>query len=81
MAELKSLAAQAGASSIKELVNTRSQAYKNLQPDLTSMDENQVFELVAANPRILMRPLLSDGKKLVTGFKTDQYQQFLKISD
>jgi len=78
LAELKALAAQAGAT-IKELVNTKSQAYKNLQPDLANMDEKAVFELVSANPRILIRPLLSDSKKLLMGFKEDQYKIFLKI--
>lgn len=77
LAELKTLAAQHGAT-IKELVNTKSQAYKNLQPDLANMDEKALFELVSANPRILVRPLLSDGKQMVTGFKEDQYRKFLK---
>lgn len=45
------------------------------------MNENQVFELVAANPRILVRPLLSDGKKVLMGFKEDQYRKFLNIND
>ncbi|NLW92750.1 MAG: hypothetical protein GXY34_14275 [Syntrophomonadaceae bacterium] len=78
--ELRRLAAQNG-STIKELVNPKSQAYKKLQPDLTTMDEQAVFELVAANPRIMVRPMLSDGKKMVMGFKEDQYKRFLNLSD
>ena len=78
MAELQALAAQSGAT-IKELVNTKSQAYKNLQPDLANMDEDAVFELVSSNPRILVRPLLSNGKQMATGFKEEQYRKFLKI--
>jgi len=77
---LRRLAAQNG-STIKELVNPKSQAYKKLQPDLTTMDEQAVFELVAANPRIMVRPMLSDGKKMVMGFKEDQYKRFLNLSD
>lgn len=78
LAELQALAAQSGAT-IKELVNTKSQAYKNLQPDLANMDEDAVFELVSSNPRILVRPLLSNGKQMATGFKEEQYRKFLKI--
>ena len=77
---MRRLAAQNG-STIKELVNPKSQAYKKLQPDLTTMDEQAVFELVAANPRIMVRPMLSDGKKMVMGFKEDQYKRFLNLSD
>lgn len=76
--ELKRLASQNG-STIKELVNPKSQAYKNLQPDLANMDEKAVFDLVSANPRILIRPILSDGKKIITGFNEDQYNKFLKL--
>jgi len=43
------------------------------------MDEQAVFELVSGNPRILLRPMLSDGEKLMTGFKEDQYRKFINI--
>jgi arsenate reductase-like glutaredoxin family protein len=77
LAELKKLAQQAGVT-VKELVNTKSQTYKQSKPDLESMTEQEVYELIAANPRILVRPLLSNGKKLLTGFKEEQYREYVK---
>lgn len=71
--------AEQNGSTIKELVNPKSQAYKNLQPDLANMDEKTVFELVSDNPRILVRPMLSDGKKIIMGFKEEQFKKFLKL--
>jgi Spx/MgsR family transcriptional regulator len=75
--ELTTLAQQAGVT-IKELVNTKSQAYKQSKPDLQAMTEQEIYELVSANPRILIRPLLSNGKKLLIGFKEEQYREYIK---
>lgn len=77
LAELKKLAQQAGVT-VKELVNTKSQAYKQSKPDLESVTEQEIYELIAVNPRILVRPLLSNGKRLLTGFKEEQYREYVK---
>ncbi|KUG04181.1 hypothetical protein ASZ90_018401 [hydrocarbon metagenome] len=62
---------------IKELVNRRSQAFKKVQADIDKMDDEQIADLIIENPRILIRPILSDGSNLVLGFKEENYQQFL----
>ncbi|NLV21705.1 MAG: hypothetical protein GXY49_06940 [Syntrophomonadaceae bacterium] len=77
LTELKKLAKQADLT-IKELVNTKSQAYKQSKPDLEAMTEQEIYELISANPRILIRPMLSNGKKLLTGFKEEQYREYIK---
>jgi len=41
------------------------------------MDDEQIADLIIENPRILIRPILSDGSNLVLGFKEENYQQFL----
>ena len=77
LAELKKLAQQAGVT-VKELVNTKSQTYKQSKPDLDAMTEQEIYELISVNPRILVRPLLTNGKKLLTGFKGEQYREYVK---
>jgi Spx/MgsR family transcriptional regulator len=77
LSELKKLAKQADLS-VKELVNTKSQAYKKIKPDLNGMNEQEIFMLISENPRILVRPLLSNGQKLLTGFKEEQYRAYIK---
>jgi arsenate reductase-like glutaredoxin family protein len=37
--------------------------------DLDSMDEKSIADLISENPRIMIRPLLNNGKKLWMGFK------------
>lgn len=69
--------AQSDHKTIKELVNTRSQAYKKIKPDLDVMNEQEIFELISANPRILIRPILSNGEKLLLGFKEEQYREYI----
>ena len=76
LSELKQLAKQADLT-IKELVNTKSQAYKQSKPNLNAMNEQEIYELIAANPRILVRPILSNGKKLLLGFKEEQYREYI----
>ena len=63
---------------VKDLVNARSQVFKKLDPDLSRMDEIAAAALINENPRILIRPLLTDGKKLLLGFKEAQYQELVK---
>lgn len=59
------------------MVNKKSQAYKQIKPDLDAMTERQIFKLISNNPRILIRPILSDGKKLLLGFKEDEYRAYI----
>lgn len=62
---------------VKELLNRKSQSFKKLQPDLSSLLPEEAAALVREDPRILIRPLLTDDKILLTGFKEENYQQLL----
>lgn len=63
---------------MKELVNTKSQAFKQIKPDLAAMDEQGIAALIRENPRIMVRPVLSNGKTLLIGFKEEQYREYIK---
>lgn len=74
--ELQRLA-QAGGMTIKEMVNTKSQSFKKVKPDLAAMDEDQVAELIGREPRILKRPMIADRQGLLLGFSEASYQERL----
>lgn len=69
--------AEMGGIDLKGLVNIRSQAFKKLQPQLMEMDEAGIAGLIKQEPRIMVRPVLVVDKKLVTGFKDEEYQRIL----
>lgn len=79
-AELKRIAQLSGYT-LKELVNTKGQAYRKLKPDLSSMDESKIMELIQENPTIMLRPVLMNKKGLVIGFNEEKYEEFLKSLD
>lgn len=74
--ELKQIAHVAGVQ-LADLVNTKSQAYKKLQPDLTVLDDEGIAALIAGEPRLLKRPVLIQGKKFLSGFKEKEYEELL----
>lgn len=74
--ELKKIARIAGLQ-LSDLVNTKSQAYKKLQPDLTILNDEGIAALIAGEPRLLKRPLLLRGKKFLSGFKEKEYEELL----
>ena len=74
--ELWDLAALAGLTA-KDLLNTKSKAFKNLELDADSLDQEQAAQLISDNPRIMCRPLTTDGKKMVVGFDTTELAELL----
>ena len=75
--ELKILAG-IGDLSVKDLVNLKSQVFKKMDVDLNKMDEKAIADLIYENPRIMTRPLMTNGKKIWLGFKETVYQEILK---
>ncbi len=71
--ELKELAGLAGLM-VKELLNKKSQALKKMEVKVDELDEDGAAELILSNPRIMHRPLLTDGRKIIIGFKGDNYE-------
>ncbi len=70
--ELEKIAAL-GATTIKELLNPGSITFKKMGLDMKALDDEQAALLINENPRIMRRPLLSDGKKLIIGFVPEDY--------
>lgn len=70
--------ARKGKMNLKDLVNTKSQTFKKLQPDLGAMDEAQVVALITSDPRILRRPIVTGAKELLLGFTEAVYEERLR---
>lgn len=65
---------------IKEILATRSETFKNLNVDINDLKVSEVLQLLHDEPRLLRRPILTDGKKLVVGFNKSGLQK-LGIKD
>lgn len=74
--------AQASGLAIRQLVNTKSQTFKKLKPELLEMNDQQIRQLIQENPSIMLRPILIADGKSVIGFKEEEYHTFLtEMSD
>jgi arsenate reductase-like glutaredoxin family protein len=71
--ELENLAVL-GSTSVKELLNPKSTGFRALKLELAEIDDQEAAKLINHHPKIMRRPLLSDGKKLAIGFDPDQFQ-------
>lgn len=54
-----------------EVLATRSEAYKNLNVNIDEMMLSDVLHLLTNEPKLLRRPILIDGEKLVIGHNED----------
>ena len=68
-AELKRIQTSSGIPT-RKLFNTSGEQYKllGLKDKVGSMNEEQIFDLLAKNGRLIKRPLVTDGKKSTVGF-------------
>lgn len=76
VAELFELA-RLGGISVKDLVNPKSRIYRELGVDASGFTESEAAMYLAANPKAMFRPLLTDGKNLVVGFEPEKMDKIL----
>lgn len=62
---------------VNDLLNEKSTNYKQAKINAKNMSEQEIAEFLAANPKAMYRPLLTDGKKLVVGFQPEQMETIL----
>ena len=70
------MAAQAGVT-VVGLVNSRSTAFKQAKVDLATLTDETAARLIHQNPRIMYRPILSDGKHAAVGFDKEKMEAVL----
>ncbi|MFT8362150.1 MAG: Spx/MgsR family RNA polymerase-binding regulatory protein [Sporolactobacillus sp.] len=67
-------------SGVEELLATRSTEFKNLSVDINTLSLSRALQLLAKEPKLLKRPILTDGKRLVVGYHHDQLVKFAESS-
>ncbi len=53
---------------LDEILSTRSNKFKDLDVDINEMRLNELLALLSEEPRLLRRPILTDGENLIVGY-------------
>lgn len=64
---------------LKKFFNTSGQLYRsmNLKEKLKDMSDEEMLELLASDGMLVKRPVLSNGKTVLVGFKEADWNQIL----
>jgi len=73
---LKKIFKQSGVD-IKKLFNTSGVQYRELKikDKLPGLKEDDILKMLAANGRLIKRPLVTDGSRVTIGFKEDEFRE------
>ncbi|MFZ3588132.1 Spx/MgsR family RNA polymerase-binding regulatory protein [Bacillus sp. DJP31] len=63
---------------IDEILATRSETFKNLNIDVNEMTITEILTLLVEQPRLLRRPIITDGKRLVIGYNQSALRNITK---
>ncbi|MFC6039891.1 Spx/MgsR family RNA polymerase-binding regulatory protein [Paenisporosarcina macmurdoensis] len=63
---------------LDEILATRSQSFKELNLEIDDLPLSKVVELIVENPKLLRRPILTDGKQLVVGYQPEHLGTFCR---
>lgn len=61
-----------------EILATRSQTYKDLNLNIDDLPLSDVINLIIEEPKLLRRPIITDGKKLVVGYNPQSLTKLAK---
>ncbi|OPL10991.1 MAG: hypothetical protein AVO34_02510 [Firmicutes bacterium ML8_F2] len=59
------------------MLNPKSAGFKNLHLAADKINDQEAARLIKENPRIMRRPLFTDGKTLVIGFDPEGYAKII----
>lgn len=62
---------------LEEILSTRSQKFKNLDVDIEDMTVSELLELLSEDPRLLKRPILTDGENVIIGYNQSAMKSLL----
>ena len=63
---------------LDELLATRGETYKKLGIEVEDLPLSEVLKLMVDEPKLLRRPILTDGNKLIVGFNPDALKGIAK---
>ncbi len=75
---LLDLAAKASEDTVK-LLNKNSKAYRELDLDTDSLDDEGLAKTLVDNPKAIKRPIITDGNKAFIGFKEKEIEELFSI--
>ncbi|EOS8316464.1 arsenate reductase (glutaredoxin) [Vibrio parahaemolyticus] len=75
--ELKALYAQLGFSSVREMMRTKEDVYKELGLGEASVSDEQLFEAMTQNPKLFERPVVVANGKAKIGRPPEQVLDIL----
>ncbi|MGF1702784.1 arsenate reductase (glutaredoxin) [Photobacterium makurazakiensis] len=70
--QLQTLLKQLGYNSARDMMRTKEALYKELALGEDSVTEQQLFEAMAANPKLIERPIVVNGNKAAMGRPPEQ---------
>ncbi|WP_126425962.1 Spx/MgsR family RNA polymerase-binding regulatory protein [Brevibacillus marinus] len=62
---------------VDEILSTRSQRFKQLEIDINELTVSELLELLSEDPRLLKRPILTDGENLIVGYNQSAMKELL----
>lgn len=65
---------------IKKFFNTSGLKYKELglKDKISSFTEEEALKLLSSDGMLIKRPILTDGNRVIIGFKEDEWNEFIK---
>ncbi|WP_046173826.1 Spx/MgsR family RNA polymerase-binding regulatory protein [Domibacillus indicus] len=63
---------------LDELLATRSRMFKSLNIEVDEMPLSDVIDLLIKEPKLLRRPILTDGQNLVVGYNPEKLRSLAK---
>lgn len=63
---------------LDELLATRSRTFKSLNLDVEDMPLSAVVDLIIQEPKLLRRPILTDGETIVVGYNLEKLRSLTK---
>lgn len=66
---------------VDSLLATRSQAFKQLDVDVEDLKLSELLKLMSENPKLLKRPILTDGKEVIVGYDKVSIETYARRHD
>ena len=67
------LALEQYSSEKKRIFNTRGKAFKSIDLDICSLSRDEIIQLLLSDGKLIKRPFLISGEKIILGFNEAEY--------
>ena len=61
----------------KRIFNTRGKAFKSIDLDIFGLSRNEIIKLLLSDGKLIKRPFLIFGEKIILGFNESEYSNYL----